>query len=285
MGDSQSLRMGDGSNAVQVSATNATIVIPPYETVVKIVHELFGQNFPRLQEEAQRVATERMGEFAKTVAESLRANVDRIDGARLVEPIVQAALATAGQQAALHGSADGTRLLADLVCALLVKDRPDLLQLVAYEAIGVVPKLTQRHLEYLALHVLVSEASISYSSLDHAEQDGASRLARFTQAMNCTRTDFQYLAAVGAVTVGLAMVTKELPPIYRELDGVEKLKMQIARIDGDHEKSSVSRIIEFREKMCVGAGVTLTAVGSMIGWAGVLPDGKFVQTDWSKVYG
>jgi hypothetical protein len=148
-GNGQEQKVGHQSTAIQATG-NVTIGMNAME-VIALCKLLMENNFPKLREEARKVAEEYIKEFTEGIGRKIVENQELIDFNKFSEPDVQASLNDALQAAARRGPLSNTETLQELIINRILIGNTDFTNRVISEAILVVPKLTPMQISALTL--------------------------------------------------------------------------------------------------------------------------------------
>lgn len=131
------------------------------EQASQIVTKLFMDNFPKLQEEAGRIAKERAEELCKEVIAKLDMQGKK-DFSEFSDPDVQFVLGKAQQEYARFGTRQLLGLLSDIIISRVNYNHDFFMKILIDKALDIVKFLTPSHLNYLSIiflckHVVFKE--------------------------------------------------------------------------------------------------------------------------------
>lgn len=157
-----------GSQTTQVAEQNNYYGMTA-EQASQIAINLFIDNFPKLQEDAKRIARERADEFCKKVIGEL-VGQGKNDFSEFSDPDMQFVLNKSQQEYARFGTQNLLELLSDIVVNRANYNNDQYMKILLDEAVEIAKSLTTAHLNYLSLiffckHVKFSEIT-SIDKLD-----------------------------------------------------------------------------------------------------------------------
>lgn len=153
---------GDNSTNYQAGNNNNIVNIGlSYGEVKEVVLDTFKANFYQLSEKAAQIVLERVEHITDSVLEKLyREKPHLIE--KLQEPSVQSSLINAQKEHAKAGDVDLETMLTDLLIERIDSDERSLKQIVLDEAVLVVAKLSNTHINVLTL--LYNITSVYYNA-------------------------------------------------------------------------------------------------------------------------
>lgn len=191
---------GDGSTNIQASTVNyvaVTGVTAP--EVYAIARQVFVENFPRLTEEANRLALARAEELVNEFIKVASRKGGRL--AAVADPDFQYSLLSAQRDYARSGAEDLKRLLADLLVRRSSTDG-DLEKVVIAESLETVRKLTRRQIAALSLSWLITRAVLTEIESIEDFLAGAKRdYAPFVSDLPVADAEYQHLQYAGCATL------------------------------------------------------------------------------------
>lgn len=138
-----------GARGTQVGVQNITYEgMSPLEAS-KMAINLFEENFPKLREEARKVAKERIEELCKKIIEKLE-NEGVEDFTAFKEPDTQYALVEAQKSYARFGSKEMLETLSGLLCKRVQNDKDFKLKVTIDKAIDIASMITTEQINYLS---------------------------------------------------------------------------------------------------------------------------------------
>ncbi len=195
---SQKQVLGNNSAAIQVNG-NLNVISTSYQEIKTIFRDLFDLNFPKLQEAAAKIASERVEEMLGRLKMSLEAHKEDIDPTKFADPGVQFEMANMVIDVARKGVKSNMEMLCELLCIITSKDCPELIELVAGEARRVLPLLNKKHLSYLSLLCLVSSVPFENQSVETIDNNLAEILNHVNTVNEITQYDRDYLISIGCI--------------------------------------------------------------------------------------
>lgn len=138
-----------GSQGTQIGIQNVNVGVSP-QAASQIAINLFMENFPKLQEEARRVAQERADAFCNATISKLEKEGVK-DYFAFKDPDVQYALLEAQKKYARLGTAEMLETLSSLICKRVQNDKDFELKIAIDKAIEIAPMLKMEQLNYLTL--------------------------------------------------------------------------------------------------------------------------------------
>lgn len=213
------------------------------EQATKLAMDLFMDNFPRLQKVAEEIARSRAEELCSSVINEL-VSIPEVDYSAFEDPDVQYSLYAAQKSFARIGTSEMLHSLSKLVAKRIVQNDEDIAVRVALDkAIEVIPFLSKKHLDYLAL--LFGVTQVKYSGIDDITKLKR-RLDEFAALFS--DADFEstyYLNMHGCLQLRLTDVINRLSITYN----IEEARVKavcpsiITRLSGDYGTSHVGTVI------------------------------------------
>ncbi|EKU51551.1 hypothetical protein ACINWC323_1795 [Acinetobacter sp. WC-323] len=169
MPNNQEQAVVGGSVALQADQIQDVIINNGVQIteIIPICNQLFEMNFPRLREEAAKIALENVQKFSLALQTSINENVETIVLEKLADPDIQFCLNQSLQLVARHGEKIKPELLINLIQKKLSEDTNDFENLICNQAINMLDKITIRHL-HLILFVGVVDNILPRISLGHS---------------------------------------------------------------------------------------------------------------------
>jgi hypothetical protein len=150
--DNQTQKAGDYS--VNVQAKNIIVAGVSYSEAKDIADRLFRENFTKVVAEARQIVEERVQAFIKEYLSRLN-DVQPHAFDNLRRPDVQSALYNAQKEFAKFGDGKLGDVLIDLLVRRTTATERTIDQIFLDEALSIVPRLTNEHLDYLTLNLLL----------------------------------------------------------------------------------------------------------------------------------
>ena len=144
-------RIGDHSVGIQADRDVTVNVGLTVSEVERLARLFLRENFPKLREDAMRVARENVQGFLAEFERQLRRGLPELDTSRFGDPDVQFSINEAVLATARRGSEANVEILATLVLQRATKGNGELLSLACSDAIEIVPRLTREHIAFLSV--------------------------------------------------------------------------------------------------------------------------------------
>jgi hypothetical protein len=154
-----------GSDTTQIGEQNNYYGMTA-EEASNLAIKLFMDNFPRLQEEAKKIAKERAEELCKNIVDKLKKQ-GKTNFSEFSDPDIQYILNKSHQEYARFGTQTLHDLLSDLIVNRINYDNDYYMKILLDEAVEIVKSLSEVHLNYLSLIFLCKEIRVnSINSID-----------------------------------------------------------------------------------------------------------------------
>lgn len=127
------------------------------EEVSRLAIGLFMDNFPKLQEEAQRVAQDRVEEFCQKIIQKLQEQ-GKTDFGEFSDPDMQFILNKSQHEYARFGTNELLELLSEIIINRVNYNNDYYMKIILDEAIDIAKSLSDMHLNYLSLTFLCKHA-------------------------------------------------------------------------------------------------------------------------------
>jgi len=179
---------------------------------------LFKENFPKLQEEAQKIAQQSIDKFCKEFVIKAKANLNEEEIKKLADPDIQYVLTKSILQAGRRDKKDLRENLSYLIVERIKNSDHDLKSLVYNEAIETIGKLTIDGLKIITLcFILHYTRRLKIKHID--ELDNFLKLLEPLYDFNNTDAEFQHIeyAGCGGLGIGSWHYVKSLAESYPEL--------------------------------------------------------------------
>lgn len=182
--------------------------------IIPICNQIFELNFPRLREEATKIAYENIQKFSSELQESLNKNIDVILLEKLADPDLQFCLNQSLQLVARHGEKIKPELLISLIQKKMSEDTNDFENLICNQAINILDKITDRHLHLIIFIGIVNNIlPKKYSSgtsinmdeiflikiIERIDKVFIKLYFMFFKALDLDYTDSKYLESLGVI--------------------------------------------------------------------------------------
>ena len=199
-----------GGGDVNIEVTNNGVSYADVSAIAKDQALIvFNENFPRLQGEAMKLASERGSTIREEFFKKLQMeNPDGINQAS--SPDFQDALFTVQKEYAKAGDEELGQLLVDLLVDRTKEPTRNTLQIVLNESLHVAPKLTSTHLAVLAVvFFLRYTQDQSIGNIDLLNQNLTKRIKYFSDLLPNKEGAFQHLLFTGCGSVSMGSVSLE----------------------------------------------------------------------------
>lgn len=193
----------------------------------EIAVNLFMANFPKLQEEAGKVAKERADEFCKELMKKLE-KVDADNYSAFKEPDVQYVLYEAQKSYARFGTSEMLKMLTEMMSARISIGDETIMKVSIDKAIEIVPMLSAPQFDYLSLLFLCTRTKReSVKTLEQLKTHLDYLAEMFSQAdFEC----FSYVDMLGCLQFSLHNTVENLAETYNfSKDEVEAICPQIIK--------------------------------------------------------
>jgi hypothetical protein len=214
MPNKQEQAVADGSIALQADQIkNVTINNGVQITeIIPICNQLFETNFPRLREEAAKIAQENVQSFSIALQASISENIETIVIEKLADPDLQFCLNQSVQLAARYGEKAHPDLLIKLINTKMLENTNDFKNLICNQAINVLDKITIKHLHLIFFVGLVNNIlpriSLGHGTLDvddsflidivrKIEKVFCDLYFKFDRCLDLEYSDSKYLESLG----------------------------------------------------------------------------------------
>lgn len=152
----QEQNVQENSLAVQAGGNVSIVNGLQYSDVKDLFITLLENNFPKLQEIAQKVAYDNVQKLLVEFKDTLRNNEQNINVSQFTNPDVQYSINDAVQASARKGEKIDLNTLSELLVHRLKIDTNDLISNICGEAINVLPKLDNKQIAFLTLFIYLS---------------------------------------------------------------------------------------------------------------------------------
>jgi len=179
---------------------------------------LFKENFPKLQEEAQKIAQQSIEKFCKEFVIKAKTNLNEGEIKKLADPDIQYVLTKSILQAGRRDKKDLRENLSYLIVERIKNSDHDLKSLVYNEAIETIGKLTIDGLKIITIcFILRYTRRLKIKNID--ELNNFIKLLEPMFDFNNTNTEFQHLvyAGCGELGIGSWIFVNTLPESYPQL--------------------------------------------------------------------
>ncbi|WBA15128.1 LPO_1073/Vpar_1526 family protein [Salinivibrio proteolyticus] len=278
MFEKQKQDVGENSSAIQAGGN---VTITPYQELRAIFLDLFELNFPRIQQAARETADKRVEAMLDELKKSFEKHKNKIDPSKFEEPAMQYEMQAMAVDVARKGEKSNVDLLCELFCTMMSKDCPELIELIAAEARRILPNLSQKHVSYLSLEVLINEAAFNAPNLQIVDQTIGQTLAHISSCSKTTHGDLQYISVSGAIVARQITLVGLTPSFLKEIP--ELKGKNVEQLIEYSNKNGLRNIAELQEMIakCHIGHFQLTAVGRLIGWLNL---SKYSQVDVKQLF-
>lgn len=260
MFEKQTQEVGNNSSAVQV---NGDFIVTPYTELKAIFLDLFELNFPKIQEVAAKKAQERIDELLEQLKISLEKHKTSIDSDKFTEPAIQYEMQGIAIDVARRGEKSNIEMLCELLCTISSKDCPELVELIAGESRRVLPMLSNKHLSYLSLEILVNEASYQNPTELSINQNLLDLNTHIESAINLTNGDLQYLNCIGCIASKGIRVVGIVPNFIKEVNSLKDKKLEeLSAYCAANNLKNINTFLDIMNKCQIGV-FNLTATGRL----------------------
>lgn len=182
--------------------------------IIPICNQIFELNFPRLREEATKIAYENVQKFSRELQASLNKNIDVIVLEKLADPDLQFCLNQSLQLVARHGEKIKPELLISLIQKKMSEDTNDFENLICNQAINILDKITDKHLhlivfigiinnilpgKYLSCTSINMDESFLIKIIEKIDKVFINLYFMFFKALDLDYTDSKYLESLGVI--------------------------------------------------------------------------------------
>lgn len=172
-----------------------------YSDVKEIVYDLFEQNFPKLVEEAKNSAKANVDSYMEILERNLKSKIDSIEIDKFKDPNTQFLLNNSINIAARKGRTINLDILSETLLASLKKDSTDLLNIVAEQAIDVLPKLTLPQISAISLiHYILNMKFQGLKDYSRTEINNKIIMEITKDTNNFDILSMQYISSLGIAT-------------------------------------------------------------------------------------
>ncbi len=160
------------------------------------------ENFPKLKEEALRIAENNVKDFAEILQKRLTDTFSSIAIEKLKDPDVQAAINDAVQASARKGISANPQVLTTLISERVAKNSDAFKDIVLSEAVRIVPRLTAQQIALLSfVHFVCSMRYPSLISIKDLELVGQAALRFSSAGFGLSDSQKQHLQYAGVASV------------------------------------------------------------------------------------
>ena len=275
----QNQEVGDKSTAIQVAGN--VYVGHNYEEIKKIFLDLFELNFPRVQQQAKEIATQRVNDFLEELRKSFNKNKEAIDQSKFIDPGIQYEMQQMAVDVARRGNKSNMELLSELLCTITSSNCPELIELIASETRKIIPMLSKKHLSYLSFEILFLEGEFAGKTLEEINTSLKDIINHLDGLENIGGGDISYLFSNGCIKARGIRVTGIVPSIVKSIKEYEKIDLPKLKIVLQEKGlSNIETFITLSEKLGIGTYYP-SAYGRLIGWLNL---GKYSGVDPKQLF-
>jgi len=224
-----------GSDGVQIGIQNIYNGLTP-EQATKIAIELFYQNFPKLQEEAQKIANERAEALVKQFIKQL-AEEHITDLSCFQDPDIQYELYEAQKQYARFGTQEMLEFLSKLLTKRIKQGEDNTLRISIDKAIEAAGFLSEEQLDTLTLLFLTKDVDLHTITNIETLKSHMDYLAKVFQKAD--KKHIPYLNLLGCLKINIngpdKIYSKKLSIDIEKTK--ENIPIHIRQLDGDYSAS------------------------------------------------
>lgn len=228
-----------GSDTVQIANQNNYYGMTA-EEASSLTIKLFMDNFPKLQEEARKIAEERVEELCKNIIDKLDRQGKK-DFSEFSDPDVQYILNKSHQEYARFGTDTLYELLSDLIVYRINYNNDYYMKIILDEAVDIVKSLSEAHLNYLSLIFLCKH--IKFSKINSIEklEENCEYICSKLPVPGSIKESIDFLNMLRLFTLGLGSADVIFSKRYNlDLNKVrEKLPSMMYSVPGDYMLSPV----------------------------------------------
>lgn len=208
----------------------------------KLAIDLFLDNFPKLQEEANCVARERADEICREIINKLQNNNVK-DYSSFKEPDMQYILYEAQKSYARFGTSEMLETLTTLISKRVEVDKEMTLKVTIDRAIEIAPMITSEQLDYLSLLFLCSKVKFNNIKTIDQLKNHLESIAQIFK--NADFSSIEYLNMLGCFQIELPNVVEIQAKLYNfsESDVDRICPSNLKLLNGDFSTSYVGTVL------------------------------------------
>ncbi len=232
-----------GSNTIQIASQNNYYGMTA-EEASDLTIKLFMDNFPKLQEEARKIAEERAEELCKNVIAKLEKQ-GKNDFSEFSDPDMQYILNKSHQEYARFGTDTLFNLLSEIIINRINYNGDFYMKVILDEAIDIVKSLSEAHLNYLSLTFLCKHTKLeSINSVETLKEHCEYICSKLPVPYNIEES-IPFLDMLRLFTVSIGGAEEIYSECYNlDLDKVKEIvPSMIHSIPGDYMLSPVGIVI------------------------------------------
>ena len=244
----------NGIEVVQKSAigSSTTQIAVQYvgmtpEEALKLTIDLFNQNFPKLQEEARRIANERADELGNKILENL-ANKGINNLSAFSDPDVQYVVLEAQKKYARFGNKGMLGVLSDLISSRIQHDKKTFFNRIVDNAILVACELSEEQLNCLSALFILTRVVFRGNSINNIN-DLEVHYQHLIKAFGLDKVNYKkqvsYLQCMKCLDLQLPDIAKIMSKRYNlPINEVKKITPQcISQFSGDYGISDIGILL------------------------------------------
>lgn len=232
-----------GSDTTQIANQNNYYGMTA-EEASNLAIKLFMDNFPKLQEEARKIAEERAEELCKNVIAKLERQGKK-DFSDFSDPDIQYILNKSHQEYARFGTDTLFDLLSELIINRINFNNDFYIKIILDEAVDIVKSLSEAHLNYLSLTFLCKQVKLQYINSVEALKNHCEYICSKLPVPDNIEDSIPYLIMLRLFTLSLGGAAETYSENYNlDLNKVKEiLPSMMHSIPADYMLSPVGIII------------------------------------------
>lgn len=232
-----------GSDTTQIGEQNNYYGMTA-EEASNLAIKLFMDNFPKLQEEAKKIAKERAEELCKNIVDKLK-DQGKINFSEFSDPDIQYILNKSHQEYARFGTHTLYGLLTDLIVNRINYDNDYYIKILLDEAVDIVKSLSEVHLNYLSLIFLCKHVRINTINTIESLKEHCEYICSKMPVTNEVASSVPFLNMLRLLTISLGSADDIYSKRYNlDIDKVKEiLPLAMSSIPGDYNLTPVGIII------------------------------------------
>ena len=229
-----------GSTTTQIGVQNNYVGMSSSDACA-LATNLFLENFPKLQEEAMKIARQRVDEFVDTLLHKLDER-KITDYSVFADPDVQYVLCEAQKKYARMGKKEQLSILTDLLLERLVCGDDMSRKNIIDQAIKTAGLLSRDQLDTLAVLMLVKHVKLHFNNIEQLQYALQEWHSIFP---NVNPNHFSYLNSQGCLELHVIGICRCLATMYKfnEEDVKRVCPSNIANLHSDYGLSLIGKVI------------------------------------------
>ncbi|SET16997.1 LPO_1073/Vpar_1526 family protein [Thorsellia anophelis] len=204
----QKAKASENSSITQVSGVLIQQTGLSFTECERLFNLLWQENFPKLEAKAIEIARNNVDILSRMVYEKIISSIDEINIEKLAQPDTQYAFNTAIQHVARKGNKIDIETLAELLKERIKKDNNDYLENCIESAIEMIPKLTHKMLNSIALIYFVNVVKVTNERLLEVFYRRISEVY-LEQLSDITISELKQIGVIGAAIYGINYSTMD----------------------------------------------------------------------------